>query len=209
MSASGNKNYEAASTTLHITVTNTEVFDNTITTDSLSYTFTSNPNSTFKKSLNTYAEFGSLTYTSSSKYVKVNSSGVISIQKNYSGIAYISAESESSDNYIGNTIVIKITVKPYNASITKVTAKKNGFSVSWKQNKSASGYVIQYSLKKDFSSYKAKSITSNAAYSATLKNLKKNKKYYIRIKAYRKATVNGKTKTLYSDWSKVKCIKTK
>ena len=79
--------------------------------------------------------------------------------------------------------------------------------VTWKkQNKQTTGYKIQYTTDKKFKkSVKASTITKNKYTSKTIKKLKKNKKYYVRICTYKKV---GKT-TYYSTWSKVKSVKVK
>jgi len=48
-------------------------------------------------------------------------------------------------------------------------------------------------------------VKKNKTTSSTVKKLKAKKKYYVRIRTYKK--VNGKT--YYSGWSKVKNVKTK
>ena len=67
------------------------------------------------------------------------------------------------------------------------------------------GYKIQYSLKKNFKKAKTKTVKKVSTISLTIKNLKSNKKYYVRIRAYK--VVKGKT--YQSAWSKPKSKKTK
>lgn len=67
---------------------------------------------------------------------------------------------------------------------------------------SADGYQIQYSLKKNFKN--AKKIRKKSA-NVTIKKLKKNRRYYVRVRVYGK--VNGKT--YYGKWSARKSVKTK
>lgn len=67
---------------------------------------------------------------------------------------------------------------------------------------SADGYQLQYSLKKNFkNSKKIKKKSKNI----TIKKLKKNRRYYVRVRVYGK--VNGKT--YYGKWSARKSVKTK
>lgn len=67
---------------------------------------------------------------------------------------------------------------------------------------SADGYQIQYSLKKNFkNSKKIKKKSKNI----TIKKLKKNRRYYVRVRVYGK--VNGKT--YYGKWSARKSVKTR
>lgn len=67
---------------------------------------------------------------------------------------------------------------------------------------SADRYQIQYSLKKNFkNSKKIKKKSKNI----TIKKLKKNRRYYVRVRVYGK--VNGKT--YYGKWSARKSVKTR
>ena len=92
--------------------------------------------------------------------------------------------------------------KPFGKIKLKGTAK--GFKVSWNKISGASGLKIKYSLKSNFKS--AKTVTlKKYAKSAVVKKLKSNKKYYVRVRAYR----NENGKKLYSTWSTVGSVKTK
>lgn len=100
----------------------------------------------------------------------------------------------------------KIVKNPSKTSISKLTAKKKGFTVKWKKPTNASGYQIQYATDKNFKKNK-KTVTVNksSSTSKTVSKLKSKKKYYVRVRTY--VTVNGTKK--YSSWSAVKSIKTK
>lgn len=87
------------------------------------------------------------------------------------------------------------------SSIKKVTAYKGRkVQVKCSASSKASGYQIQYSMKRNFSGAKTKTVKSTTNY---ITSLKANKRYYFRVRAYRK--VNGKT--YYSGWSGSKNIK--
>ena len=112
-----------------------------------------------------------------------------------------------SGNYKGTvTKTFKILPKGTSLKSVKSSGKKQ-IKVTWKkQNKQTTGYKIQYTTDKKFKkSVKASTITKNKYTSKTIKKLKKNKKYYVRICTYKKV---GKT-TYYSTWSKVKSVKVK
>lgn len=96
---------------------------------------------------------------------------------------------------------------PKGVPIKKIASNKKGFTVKWSKNTTqTTGYQIQYSTKKDFSSGKKKvTIKNNKKTSKKVKNLKKNKKYYVRIRTYK--TVKGVK--YYSGWSKILKVKTK
>lgn len=89
----------------------------------------------------------------------------------------------------------------------KLTAKSKGFTVKWKKQKSITGYQIQYSTNRKFTkkTTKIKTIKKASTTKLTVKKLKANKKYYVRVRTYR--TVKGKK--YYSRWSKSKTVKTK
>lgn len=103
------------------------------------------------------------------------------------------------------------TINPKATTIVKLKAESKGFTVKWKkQSTQISGYEIEYSTSNKFSKKLTKSITikSNKSTSKTIKKLKANKKYFVRIRTYKTIKVNGKSGKLYSSWSKVKTVKT-
>lgn len=93
-------------------------------------------------------------------------------------------------------------ITPAKAALKKLTVVKGKkLNVSWSKVANATGYEIQYSLKKDFKSGVKKITIKNAASEkTTIKGLKKGKVYYVRIRAYTDAGA-GKN---YGDWSAVK-----
>ena len=92
---------------------------------------------------------------------------------------------------------------------TKAKAKKKA-KVTWKTASGAAGYEIQYSLKKNFK--KAKTVTVNGGNKkkATLKKLKPDKKYFVRIRPFTNViNTSGKTEKVYGKWTKTMKIKAK
>ena len=146
-----------------------------------------------------------LTYSSSSKSVKVSKTGKITIAGNFVGRAVITVKSSETSCYKAASKKFNVTVKPAAPSITKaVNSAKSTIAVSWKGSKTCSGYVVQYSTNKSFKNgVKTIYITKNSTMKATLTKLAKGKTYYIRAASYKK---NGNTKIL-SSWSKVKSVK--
>lgn len=65
----------------------------------------------------------------------------------------------------------------------KAKALKKALKLTWKKAAGASGYEIQYSLNKNFKKAKKITIKKASVKTRTIKGLKKNKKYYIRIRA--------------------------
>ena len=100
---------------------------------------------------------------------------------------------------------------PKGTAISSVKAKKKAFSVSWKkQAKQTSGYQIQYAVDAKFKkSVVAKNVNNTKKVKLDVSKLKAKKKYYIRVRTYKTVKVNGKSKKIYSGWSKVKAVTTK
>ena len=98
-------------------------------------------------------------------------------------------------------------INPKGTTLSKLTAKKKGFTAKWKkQTKQTTGYQIQYSTDKNFKkNNKTVTVSKNKTTSKTISKLKGKKKYYVRVRTYKKV---GKTK-YYSSWSKSKSITTK
>ena len=108
-------------------------------------------------------------------------------------------------NYSG-TKTLYFTIKPVKTTVKSITAGKKQLKVNiTKKSTQVTGYQIQYSTSKKFTSAKTKTINSYKTISATIKSLKAKKTYYVRVRTYK--TV-GKTK-YYSAWSSAKSKKTK
>ena len=92
-----------------------------------------------------------------------------------------------------------------------MTKAKKAFTAYWtKQKTYTTGYQIQYSKNKNFSSGNATlTINKKGTTSWKISGLKKNKRYYVRIRTYTKVKFNGNKIKVYSDWSKVGSVKTK
>ena len=108
-------------------------------------------------------------------------------------------------NYTG-TMKKTFTIRPKQTKITKITSSKKKIVVKWKKvSAQIDGYEIQYSTSKKFTKKTTKKMSVNKRKTkVTIKKPKPGKKYYVRIRTYKKVKVNGKTKKLYSSWSKVK-----
>ena len=86
------------------------------------------------------------------------------------------------------------------AKVVKVKVKANKkkkLNVSWKKVSGATGYEVLYATNKKFT--KNKKTVSVKKNKVTLKKLKSKKKYFVKVRAYKKA--NGNTN--YGKWSKV------
>ena len=105
-------------------------------------------------------------------------------------------------NYSGS-VMETFMIRPQAAFLKKIAAKSRGIQVKWKKQETPiDGYQIQYCTNKDFKGRTAKitAVPKNASAKKIL-NLKAKKKYYVRIRTYKDVKVNGKNRTLYSDWS--------
>ena len=100
----------------------------------------------------------------------------------------------------------------YKVAGFKVKALKKGKAqATWKANTNASGYQIQYSLKKNMKKAKVVNVKKATAKKATLKKLKKGKKYFVRIRTCTVVTdpATGQTSNVYGKWSAKKKVKAK
>lgn len=103
-------------------------------------------------------------------------------------------------NYRG-TITKEFYIAPKAPTSLKLTAKNNAIKVSYKQSIGASGYQIAYSTKRSTGYNKV----TTTDLSKTLNKLSDNKKYYIKVRAYKK--IDGKK--YYGPYTSIKEIKTK
>lgn len=102
------------------------------------------------------------------------------------------------------------TIKPKGTSLTSVKAGKKKMTVKWKkQENQTTGYQVQYAMNSKFTSAKTKTVSKNSTTSVTISKLTAKKKYYVRIRTYKTANVNGTSTKLYSGWSKAKTVKIK
>ncbi len=145
-----------------------------------------------------------LSYKSDNKKVKVDTWGTVTIPKNFNGVVKITITAAETEEYKKATAVSTITVTTKKPAISKVTASKKAFKLSWKKVSGAEGYEICYSTDKKFTKPK-KASAKKTATAATVKKLKGKKTYYVKMRSYMK--VNGKK--IYSDWSAAKKVKTK
>ncbi len=102
------------------------------------------------------------------------------------------------------------TIKPKSTSISSLTAGKKSFTVKWKkQSTQTTGYQIQYSTSEKFTNAKTYTLANNSKTSKKIGDLRGGKKYYVRVRTYKKMTINGKATKIYSSWSKTKAVTTK
>ena len=114
---------------------------------------------------------------------------------------HLNLSSLSSWSYAG-TVTSAVSVKATAGKVSslKLKKKKGTVTASWKKTAGVKGYQICYSTSKKWKGKKQKLVSKNKA---VIKNLKKKKTYYFRVRAYR---LEGKKK-VYGVWSSVKKIK--
>lgn len=150
------------------------------------------------------SNFGAITYKSDNKYVTVSKSGKVTIAKNFIGTAKITVAVQGTANYAAASKIVTITVNPAKIAVGKLTNSAKGVvKVTWKANDKLSGYNIQYSTDSKFkTNVETVKISKASITEKALKGLKKNKTYFVRLRAYK--TVAGKK--YYSSWSTAKSI---
>lgn len=129
--------------------------------------------------------------------------------KNNKNVGKATVEIIFKGNYSGK-LTKTFTIKPPTTKLSKIMKGSKSVTVKWKkQRKQTTGYQIQYATNKKFKSAKKITIKNNKKTSSKIKKLKKNKKYYVRIRTYKTVKINGKKTNIYSNWSNVKSVKTK
>ncbi len=104
---------------------------------------------------------------------------------------------------------LKVDYSIGKTSIKSVRGKSGAFTVNWSKKSKASFYQVQYVKKSVYEDYgwtKAKKLNvASSSGSKTIRNLAKNKAYYVRVRVAR--SIEGVT--YYSPWSAKKKVQTK
>lgn len=109
-------------------------------------------------------------------------------------------------NFTG-TKIVKFDIVPKKPAVTKlVSSKKGQLTVTCSKDTDVSGYQVITAYDSKFTKgKKTVLLTKNTKVSATFKNLKSKKTYYVKVRSYK--TVSNKK--YYSTYSQVKTIKTR
>ena len=148
---------------------------------------------------------------SKGKALKEKTDYAISYAKGRKNVGVYTVGITFKGNYTG-TIKKTFTIAPKPTSISKLAPKKKGFALKWKkQDKQTTGYEIAYSTSKKFTGKTTSTATvgKNKTTSKSIGKLKAKKKYYVRIRTYKDVKTSGKTKKIYSGWSKLRSVTTK
>ena len=115
-------------------------------------------------------------------------------------------------NYSFSKKTVTYKVIPKGTSLAKTASTgKDWISPQWtKQTKQTTGYEIMYSRSAGFKSgNKTVTVAKNTQTVKKITGLKKNTKYYFKIRTYKTVKYNGKNTKVYSSWSPVKEFKTR
>ena len=87
--------------------------------------------------------------------------------------------------------------------------QKSKVTLMWKKQSGVTSYEVAYATQKDFAKHKKTKTVKENLSKTTLKGLKKEKTYYVKVRTYKTVKSGKKTIKLYSGWSAVKKVKTK
>ncbi len=146
---------------------------------------------------------------SKGKALKNGTDYKISYPKGMKNVGKYTVKVTLKGNYSGSKSMT-YNINPKGTSVSKVTAAKKGFKVTWKkQTTQTTGYQVQYSTSSKFKSAKTVTISKNKTTSKSVNKLSAKKKYYVRVRTYKTVKIGGKSVKLYSGWSKAKSVTTK
>lgn len=147
--------------------------------------------------------------SSTKKYAYIGStngnSNSYKISKLKEGTAYRFKVSAVKDGAEGTkSSEFKTVTSPRKVVLNSAKSKsKKKITVKYKKT-TGSGYQVQWSISKSFKGNVKSKTTTKTTY--TFKTSKSKKKYYVRVRAYKK---DSSGKKIYGKWSKVKSLKVK
>ena len=146
---------------------------------------------------------------SKGKALKNGTDYTVSYPKGMKNVGKYTVKVTLKGNYSGSKSMT-YNINPKGTSVSKVTAAKKGFKVTWKkQATQTTGYQVQYSTSSKFKSAKTVTVSKNKTTSKSVSKLSAKKKYYVRVRTYKTVKIGGKSVKLYSGWSKAKSVTTK
>ena len=152
---------------------------------------------------------GYLVYRNGKKIATIGKAATVTYidkKANTNGTKYtykIVAKASTGNSTLLKSLTVYRVARPAVKSAKNTASKK--VTVTWGKNTKASGYELQYGLKKNFRGAKKVTIKKSAVAKKTISKLAEGKNYYFRIRTYK--TV-GKTK-YYSVWSSQVAVKIK
>lgn len=155
------------------------------------------------KVYNGKAQKQSLSVVCGNKTLKLNRDYTLTYKSNTSvGTATITIA--GINNYCGKKS-INFKILPKGTQLKTPKSAKGKITVKWKATQNISGYQIQYSTSSKFKNAKTVTVKKAKTAQTTIKKLKNNKKYYIRLRTYKYT----KRQNYFSFWSKTLSVKTK
>lgn len=125
-----------------------------------------------------------LTYTTDNAKVIVDATGNVTIPAKFSGVVTITISSKATADYSAATKTVTLSVAPEKLKKYTLSSGAKSLTVSWKKSTYANGYEVWTSTDKKFK--KAK-ITKTSKLKCTVKKLTSGKKYYVKVRAYKKS----------------------
>ncbi|HCT92931.1 MAG TPA: hypothetical protein DF613_16350 [Lachnospiraceae bacterium] len=134
-----------------------------------------------------------LTFTSSKPAIAAVNKNTGKVTVKNTGTAVITVKAGKA------SVKVTVKIRPKKQSVKTVKAVKGKkLTIRWTKDKRASGYQVQVCTDKKFKKNVKSKTTAKTSYTFT--KLKAGKKYYVRLRSYKKS---GKEK-LYGAWSKTK-----
>lgn len=147
---------------------------------------------------------GRLSFRSSNPRVaSVSGNGMVTVRKVGKTTITITAAATGSHRTALKKVAVTVIPEGTKIKSAKALKGKKKVRLTWKRNRAATGYQIQYSRYHSMKKAEQQRIRKNRIIKKTISRLKKGKRYYVRIRTYK--TVGGKK--YYSNWSGKKRVK--
>lgn len=150
---------------------------------------------------------GFLFVSSDSDVVRVLSSGQTEILK--PGRASVTVSTEGTMLFQPAEVQVVFEVKPDKTSWKTKAFKrqKSKVTLMWKKQSGVTSYEVAYATQKDFAKHKKTKMVKENLSKTTLKGLKKEKTYYVKVRALVETTdTRGNKRTIAGPWSSVRKI---
>lgn len=150
---------------------------------------------------------GFLFVSSDSDVVRVLSSGQTEILK--PGRASVTVSTEGTMLFQPAEVQVVFEVKPDKTSWKTKAFKrqKSKVTLMWKKQSGVTSYEVAYATQKDFAKHKKTKTVKENLSKTTLKGLKKEKTYYVKVRALVETTdTRGNKRTIAGPWSSVRKI---
>lgn len=150
---------------------------------------------------------GFLFVSSDSDVVRVLSSGQTEILK--PGRASVTVSTEGTMLFQPAEVQVVFEVKPDKTSWKTKAFKrqKSKVTLMWKKQSGVTSYEVAYATQKDFAKHKKTKTVKENLSKTTLKGLKKEKTYYVKVRALVETTdTRGNKRTIAGTWSSVRKI---